>query len=184
MFRSASAAPTTVSFTGFSDGPHSIVITADGKTLTQYFTTSCDLAPTFSHAETCVDGDGLVSVTMTNDGDDVAATFVLDGVTYTLDPGASESATVGPLTDGPHTIALSINGAGQNFDVIVDCDRPGEPAVEISQACANEDGEVIVTLKNIGGQLALVFTVEGHNYSVPANSSLPVTVSGLLDGIE
>ena len=91
---------TTVSFTGFSDGPHSIVITADGKTLTQYFTTSCDLAPTFSHTETCVNGDGIVSVTMTNDGDDVAATFVLEGVTYTLAPGASESATVGPLTDG------------------------------------------------------------------------------------
>ncbi|MEP7202497.1 MAG: hypothetical protein ABI894_07805 [Ilumatobacteraceae bacterium] len=172
----------TVSYTGFSDGPHSVVITADDKTLTQTFTTSCDLAPTFSHTETCVNGDGMVSVAMTNDGDDVDATFILQGVTYTLAPGASQSVSVGPLTDGPHTIALSINGLNKSFDVTVDCDRPGQPAVEISQNCANEDGVVIVTLKNIGGQLPLTFTVQGVNYSVPADSNLPVTVSGLLDG--
>ena len=177
-------ATVTIPFTGFSDGPHSIVITADGQTLTQTFTTKCDLAPTYSHTETCVNGDGSVSVTMKNDGDDVNATFVLNGVTYTLAPGISQTVTIGALTDGLHTIALSVNGVDKSFDITVDCDRPGQPAVEISQTCANEDGQVIVTLKNIGGQLPLVFTVEGTNYSVPANSTLPVTVSGILDGAQ
>ncbi|MEP7047112.1 MAG: LPXTG cell wall anchor domain-containing protein [Ilumatobacteraceae bacterium] len=171
-----------VPFNGFTDGAHTVVITADGQTLTQTFTVACDLAPTFSHAETCVSGDGSVSVTMKNDGDDVNATFVLNGTTYTLAPGATQTVTIGALTDGPHSIPLTINGVDKTFDVTVDCDRPGQPAVEISQTCATEDGVVVVTLKNIGGQLPLTFTVQGASYSVPADSSVPVTVSGLLDG--
>ena len=42
--------------------------------------------------------------------------------------------------------------------------------------------KIVVTLKNLGGQLPLTFTVEGTDYVVPAGSSVPVTISGLADG--
>src|SRR3954470_3044215 len=178
----AAGASTTRSFAGFSDGPHAVAITADGQDFTQTFTVNCDLAPTFSHSESCVAGDGSVVVTMKNDGDDVDATFVLDGTAYSLAPGATKDVTLAGLTDGNHTIALSVNGADKSFMVLVDCDRPGQPAVEIAQGCANEDGIVTVTLKNIGGQLPLTFKVQGVSHSVPANSTVAVDVPGLLDG--
>ena len=180
----AAGASAVRTFSGFTDGPHSVTITADGQDFTQSFTVNCDLAPTFSHSETCVDGDGSVVVSMKNDGDDVDATFVLDGVTYTLAPGATKVVTLGGLSDGSHTIPLSINGVDKSFAVLVDCDRPGQPAVEIAQDCANEDGVVTVTLKNIGGQLPLTFKVQGVDHSVPADSSVAVQVAGLLDGTQ
>ena len=181
----AAGASTTRTFGGFGDGVHNVAITADGFTgLSQTFTTNCDLAPTFSHAESCADGDGTVAVTMTNDGDDVNAVFVLDGTSYTVAPGATKVVTISGLADGSHLIPLTVNGADRSFTVTVDCDRPGQPAVEIAQSCADEDGLVIVTLKNIGGQLPLTFTVQGVDYQVAANSTRDVPVAGLLDGAQ
>jgi uncharacterized repeat protein (TIGR01451 family) len=175
-------ASTTRTYSGFNDGTNKVTITADGKDYSQTFSVKCDTAPSYSHTETCVNGDGKVDVTMKNDGDDVNAIFILQNVTYTLAPGVTQVVTIGPLADGPYTIPLFVNGADKKFSIVVDCDRPGQPAVEISTSCVNEDGQVIVTLKNIGGQLPIVFTVQGTNYTVPANSNLPVTVSGVLDG--
>ena len=180
----AAGASTTRTFSGFSDGPHSVTVTADGQDYSQGFTVQCDLAPSVSHAETCVDGDGSVDVTMTNNGDDVNAVFVLNSVSYTLAPGATKVITLSGLTDGSHAVPLIVNGVDKSFTVIVDCDRPGQPAVEIAQSCANEDGVVVVTLKNIGGQLPLTFTVQGVDYQVAANSNLDVPVGGLLDGAQ
>jgi uncharacterized repeat protein (TIGR01451 family) len=169
-------------YSGFSDGTNKVTIDADGKDYSQTFTVKCDTAPSFSHTETCVNGDGKVDVTMKNDGDDVNAVFILNGVTYTLAPGITQVVTIGNLADGSYTIPLFVNGADKKFTIVVDCDRPGQPAVEIATSCVNEDGQVIVTLKNIGGQLPIVFTVQSTNYTVPANSNLLVTVSGVLDG--
>jgi LPXTG-motif cell wall-anchored protein len=81
-------------------------------------------------------------------------------------------------------VTVTANGQDYTQTFTVDCDLPGQPAVEIVQSCANEDGVVVVTLKNVGGQLPLTFTVEGVDYVVPAGSSVPVTISGLLDGTQ
>ena len=174
----------TRTYGGFSDGAHSVAITADGKDYTQTFTVNCDLAPSYSHIETCANGDGNVAVTMVNNGDDLDAVFMLDGVSYTLAPGATKVITLTGLADGSHLVPLTVNGADKSFTITVDCDRPGEPAADVAVSCANEDGVVVVTLHNIGGQLPLTFTVQGTNYVVPANSDLPVTLSGLLDGTQ
>jgi len=178
----AAGANTTRTFGGLTDGAHSVVVTADGQDYTQQFTVHCDLDPSFSHVESCANGDGNVEVTLTNNGDDVDATFVLDGVSYVVAPGASKVVTLTGLADGSHLIPLTVNGVDKSFTVLVDCDRPGQPAVDVAQSCANEDGVVVVTLKNIGGQLPLTFNVDGTDYVVAANSNLPVTLSGLLDG--
>ena len=178
----AAGGSTTRIFGGLTDGVHSVAVTADGQDFTQHFTVNCDLDPSFSHSETCVNGDGSIDVTMTNNGDDVDALFVLDGVSYSLSPGATKVVTLSGLADDSNVVPLSVNGIDRSFTVIVDCDRPGQPAVEIAQDCASEDGVVVVTLKNIGGQLPLTFTVRGSNYVVPAGSNLEVSVTGLLDG--
>ncbi|MEP7113695.1 MAG: hypothetical protein ABI862_10545 [Ilumatobacteraceae bacterium] len=176
---------TTVTYGGFSDGPHSVTITADGKDYTQSFTVHCDAPPTVSHTETCVNADGSVDVTMINKGDDVDAVFVLDGVSHTLAPGATLVVTLSGYADGnDQVVPLTINGEDKSFTINVSCDRPGEPAVAIAQTCATEDGVVVVTLSNVGGQLPLTFTVQNVSHVVPANSSVDVPVSGLLDGTQ
>jgi uncharacterized repeat protein (TIGR01451 family) len=174
----------TRTFTGFSDGSHTVKVTADGQDFTQAFQVHCDLPPSVSHSEACVAGDGVVSITLTNNGDDVTAEFVVQGTTYTLAPGATRTVTIGALADGGHTISMTANGVDSSFGVTVNCDRPGEPAADITSRCANEDGTVVVTLRNIGGQLPLVFTVEGVSHSVPANSSVDVALAGLNDGTQ
>ena len=175
---------TTRTYGGFTDGAHSVTVTADGQDFTQTFTVNCDLAPSYSHVEACATGDGNVEVTMVNNGDDVDAVFVLDGTSYTLAPGATKVVTLTGLADGSHTVPLTVNGADKSFTIAVDCDRPGEPAADVAVSCANEDGVVVVTLHNIGGQLPLTFTVQGVNHVVLANSDVPVTLSGLLDGAQ
>jgi len=175
---------TTRTFTGFSDGSRSVVISVPGNAtnFTQNFTVACDLAPTFGYGSVCTNGDGVVTVTLKNDGDDVNATFILEGTTHVLAPGQTKAVALPPYSDGAKTIALSVNGVNKNFNVTIDCDRPGQPAVDVAQTCANEDGTATLTLKNIGGQLPLVFIVNGTSYSVPAASTLDVDVAGLDDG--
>ena len=171
-------------FSGFSDGSHSVVIAVPGDetNFTQTFTVACDLSPSFSYASECLDGDGVVTVTLKNDGDDVNATFILQGTQYVLAPGETKVVPLPPFTDGVKSIKLSVNGVGKNFDLVIDCDRPGQPAVDVTQVCANEDGTVTLTLQNIGGQLPLTFIVNDVPYDVPAASSLDVDVAGLNDG--
>lgn len=178
----AAGASTTRTFGGFVDGDHSVTVTADGQDFTQSFTVHCDLEPSYSLDQTCADGDGVVEVTLVNNGDDLDAVFVLNGTTYTVAPGASQLVSLGSLSDGSHDIPLTINGVDQTFTVVVDCDRPGQPAADVVHNCVDEDGSVVVTLRNIGGQLPLTFTVEGVAYQVPANSSVPVAIDGLTDG--
>ncbi|HQZ35062.1 MAG TPA: LPXTG cell wall anchor domain-containing protein [Ilumatobacteraceae bacterium] len=180
----AAGGSTTRNFNGFSDGNRSVVISVPGNAtnFTQTFTVACDLAPTFSYTSGCTSGDGVVTVTLKNDGDDVNATFVLQGTTHTLAPGQTKVVALAPFADGNANITLSVNGLNKNFSVTIDCDRPGQPAVDIAQVCANEDGTATLTLKNIGGQLPLTFVVNATSYSVPANSTLNVDVAGLNDG--
>lgn len=180
----AAGGTTTRTFSGFSDGQRSvhITVTGDNANYDQSFTVDCDLAPTYSHSEACLDGDGTVTVDLTNNGDDVNATFVLQGTTYTVAPGATKTVTFGGLSDGSHSFTLTINGADNGFQVTVDCDRPGQPAVEVAQSCTDEDGTIAITLKNVGGQLSLTFVVDGQNHVVPANSSVIVDIAGLTDG--
>ena len=182
----AAGASTTRTFSGFNDGTHTVTVTVPGNNtnFSQTFTVACDLAPSYSYTQECVSGDGQVTVTLKNDGDDVNAVFVLQGTTHTLTPGQTKPVVLGPFADGPRTITLTVNGVNKNFNVTIDCDRPGQPAVDVSQECADEDGVAIIILKNIGGQLPLSFYVNGNPvpYVVPANSQLPVPVGGLLDG--
>jgi hypothetical protein len=180
----AAGASTTRTFTGFTDGTHTVTITVpgDNTNYSQTFTVACDLAPSYSYTQACVSGDGQLSVTLKNDGDDVNAVFVLQGVSHTLTPGQSLVVVLGPLADGTQTIALTVNGANKNFQVTIDCDRPGQPAADVGQICANEDGTAIITLKNVGGQLPLTFIVNGTSYDVPANDQVVVNVTGLPDG--
>jgi uncharacterized repeat protein (TIGR01451 family)/LPXTG-motif cell wall-anchored protein len=175
---------TTVTLGGYADGPHTVKVTADNQDFTQTFNKVCDQPPTFSHTETCADADGSVTVTMTNNGDDVNAIFVLAGISHTLAPGETQVVTLNGYPDGSNPISLTVNGVDKSFTILVNCDRPGTPAVHISQDCANQDGIVVVTLQNVGGQLPLTFTVQGTNYVVAATTSVDVPLSGLLDGTQ
>ena len=46
---------TTRTYGGFTDGTHTVTVTADGTDYSQTFSVHCDLAPSYSHIETCVE---------------------------------------------------------------------------------------------------------------------------------
>ena len=80
---------------------------------------------------------------MKNDGDDVNAVFVLNGVSHTLTPGETKVVTLGGYPDGNNIpVSLTINGVDKSFTINVNCDRPGQPEVGVATSCANEDGVV------------------------------------------
>jgi uncharacterized repeat protein (TIGR01451 family)/LPXTG-motif cell wall-anchored protein len=178
----AAGSSTTRTFGGFVDGTHSVAISAGGQDYTQTFTSHCDLTSSYSLEQTCSNGDGNLAITLINNGDDVNAVFVVEGNTYTVAPGASTVVALNGHADGVHTVNMTINGVDASFSFTVDCDRPGEPAVLVDTHCADEDGVVVITLKNIGGQLPLTFTVEGTDYVVPADSNVQVVLTGHNDG--
>ncbi|MDP9465452.1 MAG: LPXTG cell wall anchor domain-containing protein [Actinomycetota bacterium] len=177
-----------VPVTGLNDGDQTITISQGDLDLSRTVTIGCDRAPTVDFTQACVEGengqaDGQVIVTLHNNGDDVDVTFTVNGVQYTVAPNASQDVPVGPLTDGLHTIDVFVGENRLGLDAItVACDHPGVGTLSIAPTCVNNDGQVTVTLTATGGELPVVFTVQGTNYSVPPNTTLPVVISGLNDG--
>lgn len=173
----------TRTYSGLNDGSYTITITAPGFSgLSKTFTVKCDQTSTVSHTYECVGGNGKVVVTMHNNGDDVDVVFVVAGTQYTVSPGQTKTHTITGLSDTTHTINYTIGGVAGSFQVTVSCDQPGSPQVQVAQECADEDGKVTVTLKNVGGELPLTFVVNGNQHVVNANSQKVVVISGLTDG--
>jgi uncharacterized repeat protein (TIGR01451 family)/LPXTG-motif cell wall-anchored protein len=174
---------TPVTFTGLSDGPHFVKILVGTTDYSQNFTVSCDssLPAVTAAAATCVDGDGQVVVTLSNTGGK-AVVFTVNGTQYPVGPASTLDVTLNGLPDGVNHIAVLADTLDLSFDITVACDHPGAGTIAIAPTCANNDGQVTITLIVTGGQLPVVFTVNGTQYSVAPNTSTPVVVSGLNDG--
>lgn len=187
----AGGATDTHTFTGVSDGNHSYRVeyyTDSWHPIDGSFSVDCNSPqPSASISQACADGDGTIVVTLTNTGGE-AVTFTVEitGGTsedHLVGPGGSTELTFADLPDGSYTVTVKVgDDVITSEEITISCDRPGTPDVEISQQCSNEDGAVTVTLRNIGGELPLTFTVNGQNHVVPANSSVDVVISGLTDG--
>ena len=77
---------------------------------------------------TCVNGDGVMSLTITNPAADVGAEFVVTNpVTFEasvidLAPGASQLVTLGGLPDGSVVVPVQLNGADASVTAQISCD--------------------------------------------------------------
>lgn len=157
--------------------------------------TNCGGTPGVATGQSCTDGSGTVVFTFTNTAVSPFAGAVTYSIpafagapaqTFTVDKGATVTRTYTDVADGSYTLLItsgvSPNLTPQTQTFTVACDRPGQPVVEVAQACAAYDGTATITLKNVGGELPLTFLVQGTPYVVPAAGQVVVDITGLPDG--
>lgn len=92
---------------------------------------TADAAPaTGTAAISCVNGDGVMDLTVTNPASDTAAEFVVTNpetfVASVIDlaAGASLVVTVAGLSDGSIVVPVQLNGSDQSISTQVACDVP------------------------------------------------------------
>jgi molybdopterin-guanine dinucleotide biosynthesis protein A len=186
----------TVVLTGFPDGPVTIPVTADTIHHDQTLTVTCDRPgiPSVSAQIACANGNGDITVTLTNTGGDLPVTFVVtdprtnETTTKTLSPGQSDTVVLTGFPDGPVTIPITANQVAYDQTVTVACDRPGVPSVTAANACVNGDGDITITLANTGGDLPVTFVVtdprtdETTTKTLSPGQSDTVVLTGFPDG--
>ena len=78
----------------------------------------------------CVDGDGVMSLTLTNPAADAGAEFVVTNpqtfVASVVDlaAGASQVVTLGGLADGSVVVPIRVNGTDASVTIQISCDPP------------------------------------------------------------
>lgn len=87
------------------------------------------LAPT-SASVTCMNSDGVISLTIANPAPDADAEFVITNpLTFVaheieLAPGASQLVTIGGLPDGSVVVPVQVNGSDASVTSQIACDPP------------------------------------------------------------
>ena len=166
----------TRTYMNLSDGPHSLTLTAPGYDFSTSFTVNCDEPSQVSHSSSCVDLDGTVTLSLTNNGDDVAVTFTVNGTPVVVQPGDTEEHVISGLSDGPHSISLAINGVPQPaVSVEVDCDPT--PTVEAECNTVEVDGDVALYWFSVtnGEAVPVTFTIGGEDVTLAAGASTTVS---------
>jgi len=88
---------------GLLDGTHTIPITAGGKDMSITVTIACDLPPTATVTQECTSFDGVIAVRLDNPGDDLPATFTVNGTNHVVAPGSSTTIRIEGLARSPST---------------------------------------------------------------------------------
>jgi hypothetical protein len=144
---------------GLADGTHTIPITAGKNDMSVTVTIACDLPPVVTVSQECASFDGVISLLLDNPGDDLPATFTVNGTDHVVAPGASATVRIEGLADGSHTVTLAVNGVARP-DIVVafDCD----PVFEVVARCN--------TVSSTGA-------VQVHWFTITNTESVDVTVA-------
>ena len=148
--------------------------------------TNCVPIPGASAAPQCVDLAGSVVVTLTNTGTAAAPFSVKHPITnvttaVSLAAGATTTVTLSNVPNGTYTIEVRSGSTNLDQQVTVNCTKPGEPSVKISQSCTELGGLVAIELSNTGGT-SVTFIVGDSNYTVAPGSSTIVNRTYPVDG--
>ena len=129
----------------------------------------CPSTPSTSIDVKCVDGNGAVTVTLTNSGGSTPITFTVTppGGTpadHVVQPNSSLPVSFTGVADTPaYTVTITANGVDYSKTIAVNCDRPGTPKTSIGVGSTDGNGTVTVTLENTSGDLPVAFTVSAPN---------------------
>ena len=186
----AKGATTKVTFSGLADGTHNVKITAAGfPDMNQTFVVDCDSpVPSTSLTQACVNGDGQVVVTLSNTGGEAVVFDVTDPKNnnnvehVSVAADTSTTRTFSGFADGNYTVVVKVAGVDYSQKFTVACDHPGQGSISTVATCVNNDGTVTITLIATGGELPVVFTVNGTQYVVQPGTTKDVVISGLNDG--
>ncbi|HEX2783129.1 MAG TPA: LPXTG cell wall anchor domain-containing protein [Ilumatobacteraceae bacterium] len=184
----ATGQTTQVTFSGIADGSHTVKIIVGGVDKSQTFTVDCDSPiPATKVDVMCANGDGDVTVTLSNTGGEA----VVFDVTNPKD-NSIEHVTVGPdssttrkftgFADGDYTVKIMVGRTDLSKPFTVACDQAGAGTISVTSACVDHDGQVTITLIATGGNQPVIFVVNGQSYSVAPGTQHDVVISGLNDG--
>ena len=127
-------------------------------------------APTASTAAvTCVNGDGVMDLALTNPATDAAAEFVITNpetfVASVVDvgPGASQVVTVGGLSDGSVIVPVQFNGNDASVSSLIACDVP---------ACAQGVLTTVVDDNGVQHQACVESAADVPPVAAPVKASL------------
>jgi LPXTG-motif cell wall-anchored protein len=148
--------------------------------------TDCTSTPSASAAASCVDNVGTVTVTLSNAGNVSANFSVTHPITNAVSNvsvagGGSTQVVLSNIPNGSYTIAISSGQTNLNQQVTVNCNKPAEPAVKVTQSCTETGGLVTLELSNTGGT-SVTFTVGTTDYVVAAGGTQTVTLTYPVDG--
>jgi hypothetical protein len=197
----AAGSSKTLKFTGVADGTATYTVTADGKALEdQVLDIDCAGVGAATVAKECVDNDGKVIITLTNEseaGKALPIEFVVkegDEVLFegSVAAGASKEVVLDGVPDGPHTYTVTADGKPlTTLDIVVECDDPGIPVVDGSVECTALGGDITITLENDGvpgKNLPVTFRVTDprddtfQDVTVDPGQTKTVTLPGFEDG--
>ena len=178
----AGGASAQVVLSNVPNGTYTIVISSGGTNLNQQVTVNCTTpgVPAVKVTQSCTEAGGEVKLDLSNTGG-TSVTFVVDGIEYPVAPGGTTTVPKTYPVDGTYTIVIVVNNVDLSQTVTVACQQPGVPSASATNTCVEGTSSVVVTLTNTGGT-SVTFTVRGVPYTVPANNSTTVTISGLPDG--
>ncbi|MFM2078844.1 MAG: hypothetical protein RJA49_2734 [Actinomycetota bacterium] len=182
-------------FAGLADGEYTVHVMAGKADLSQHFTVHCDKPVEPPHPECEADhGDDHGD---NGNGHDGSTSTSMETETTTAGSGYSSrtyqshtSSTSTSVEDHHSSTSTSVKGDdGDDHDggdhEVDPCNPPPEKPqgkIAVAKACVANDGQVTITLTTVGGDHALLFTVEGVSYSVAPGQSKDVVLSGLTDG--
>ncbi len=130
---------------------------------------------TVSPTHECSGFNGTVTLTFTHTGGNAPVDFVVDGATYTMNPGdAPKSAVYTNVADGTFTKVVTINGVPTTISVEVHCDLVLTGAPICNEVNINN---VVTTywysVTNPGSKAALVTWSDGA-VTVPAGATVTI----------
>jgi uncharacterized repeat protein (TIGR01451 family)/LPXTG-motif cell wall-anchored protein len=184
----ATGATTTVTLTGIADGTHTVKIIVGGVDKSQTFTVDCKSPiPATKVDVVCANGDGDVTVTLSNTGGEPVVFDITNPKDNTVEhvtvgPDSSTTRTFTGFADGNYTVKIMVGATDLSKPFTVACDQAGSGTISVTSACVDHDGQVTITLIATGGNQPVIFVVNGTTYSVAPNTTKDVVISGLNDG--
>lgn len=130
-----------------------LALVAGGALLAMAPAVSADGASVLSDVQCDPSGDGVVDLTLVNDGAGTAV-FVVSGATYEVEPGSAHALSFSGLADGPFTVPASVDGVDATVSATVECDAP---RVEVLAPVAAEEP----TLPSTGGEVGWGLVIGG-----------------------
>ncbi len=137
------------------------------------FVRVAEASPISSTSVSCVSGDGVMSLTITNPAADRIAEFVVTNpATFVasvidLDPGASQMVTLSGLSDGSVVVPVRLNGDDASVTAQISCD---------ATTCA--EGVLSVVTDDSGVQQEACVASEADPVSNPRKSQLAQSTQG------
>jgi uncharacterized repeat protein (TIGR01451 family) len=150
---------------------------------------NCGINPQVASEAVCANGDGMVTVTFSNNAGEFggAVEFLVSSPvsdSVAVASGSVEQRTYGPFPDGTQTVVISVNGTDVSQTHTIDCDQ-AEPSASFSKECVNNNGRVVVTVANTGTEgitFAVTFNGQASNVEVGPGGSETLVYEGLADG--